>query len=109
MADRQTESRPLPRRFGREERIEYPRSDIVWNPRSVVLDLDDDRFAFAARSDGDLSFAAESVHGVAQQVGPHLIQLAAVRLQLRYVRTVLAADRNAFVERVSENHERVVD
>src|ERR687897_402311 len=76
--DSQPEPGPGPDIFGRVERLEDVDLRHTRYPRSVVDDLDDYTRAFHVRPDGDASASVHSVYGVVDQVGPYLVQLAAV-------------------------------
>src|SRR5215208_1583882 len=76
--DCQPEPRPGPDILGRVERLEDVDLCRTRYPRSVVGDLDDYTRAFHVRPDGDASASVHSVYGIVDQVGPYLVQLAAV-------------------------------
>src|SRR5215211_3419911 len=76
--DSQPESGSGSNIFGRVKRLEDVDLRRTWYPRSVVDDLDDHTRAFHVRPDGDTSASVHRVNGVVDQVGPYLVQLAAV-------------------------------
>src|SRR2546422_3201716 len=53
LGDGQAEAGALPRRLGREERIEDPPENLVRNPRALVLELHLDVVTDGARADGE--------------------------------------------------------
>ena len=102
--DRQPEARAL--RLGREKRTEDALEIVRRDARTVVSDLDHDlrrqRLAFArrlllagddGRADVDVSFAAERLEGVGEQVREELPQLVRVGEQIRHVRDTCRSDR----------------
>ena len=53
--------------------------------------------------------AVHRVDGVVDQVGPHLVELAGVRLDRRHVGAVVAHHRDAVAELVAEHHQRALE
>src|SRR5215218_7097176 len=100
--DCQPEPRPGPDILGRVERLEDVDLCRTRYPRSVVGDLDDHTRAFHVRPDGDASASVHSVYGVVDQVGPYLVQLAAVPRYPGQVFLVLSDQRDVLQPRLED-------
>ncbi len=109
IARREPEAGALARGLRREERVEDARLRVLGDAWAVVLDLDDHGVAVASGPDRDVAGAAHRVHGVVEEVRPDLVQLAAVGVDRRDVRTVVAFDLDPDLQLVAQDHEGVVD
>ncbi len=84
--DVEAEARTLPRRLGREERIEDPVADLGGNAGSVVGDPHDDRAGLAPGRDLDPARLGDGVERVVDQVPPDLVELAGEPADAREIR-----------------------
>src|SRR5215813_13923623 len=65
--------------LGGEKWLEHPRLDVRGNSRSVVRDFNYQLVVLQAGADADFAGAFYGVDGVINEIGPHLIEFAAVR------------------------------
>ena len=70
--------------FRGEKRLEQVRLDIRRNAGTVVHDFDDELIIFQAGADADFPGAIDRMNGVVDEVGPDLIELAAVSHDARH-------------------------
>src|SRR5215216_3705631 len=98
----QPEPGPRPGIFGRVERLEDVDLRRTRYPRSIVDDLDDHTRAFHVRPDGDTSASVHRVYGVVDQIGPYLVQLAAVPRYPGQVFLVLPQQRDVLQPRLED-------
>src|SRR2546425_8484284 len=84
VANDQAKAGPCADRFGGEEWLEHARLDVRRNARTVVHDFDDQLVVFQACADTDFAGALYGVDRVIDQVGPHLIEFAAVSHNTRH-------------------------
>ena len=79
VADRQPQARPLADRLGREERVEYPRQDLLRDAAAVVRQLQNHLVAPRPGLDLDPPGAPprglDRLHGVDQEIQDHLVDL----------------------------------
>src|SRR6185369_14345761 len=80
LADREAEAGSLPRRLGREERIEDLGLSPFLDPRAGIFDLHHDGFLqpFLPRSNGQRPAAGHRVNGVDEQIDEDLLELVPV-------------------------------
>ena len=78
-------------------------------PEPGVADLDQHAIAVAGRADRQGPFAAHGVDGVVDDVGPHLVQLAAPGADLGEGAVVVTDDRHALLELVGQDHQRALE
>src|SRR5262249_54875681 len=109
VTQRETKTRPLARFLRREERVEDPTLNLLRDARPVVLDFDNHPAPLAAGPDNDLAGAVHRVDCVDEEIGPYLIQHAAVGLYSGHVRAVVATNGDAILELVAQHHEGVVE
>src|SRR5512146_2455710 len=109
VADREPEPGAFAGGLGREEWIEDPRFDRIRYSGPIVFDLDHGPVVQSPSSHDDRSRAIDRIDGVAQQVGPDLVEFRAVRLELGHIRTVVAADLDTGRQSASQHPEGVVD
>src|SRR5215472_13891106 len=62
--------------LGSEERLENMLENLARNARSVIDDLDQHAIQFPCCADAQLAFPVHRVHGVIDEVRPHLVELA---------------------------------
>ena len=85
VADVQAQSRALPDLLGREERIEDAALEFGRDSRSGVTDLDQHTIPVPAGADGQRALAVHGIDGVVDDVGPYLVELAALGADLGQV------------------------
>src|SRR5213593_1646658 len=78
LGDGQAEAGALPLRLGREERIEDPPENLVWDPRPLVLELHLDVVTEGARADGETAAAVHRLEPVRGDAEEHLTDLPLV-------------------------------
>src|SRR6058998_2414386 len=78
IADHKTEACPGPNTFGREERLEHVRLNIGRDARAVVHNLDNDLIVFERSTYANFAFPIDSADGVINEIGPDLVELAAM-------------------------------
>ena len=64
--------------LGGEERFEDARLNLWRNPRSRISDLNHRTVAFQKGLDAQFAFAVHGIDGIVDDVGPHLVKLAAI-------------------------------
>ncbi len=69
----EAETGPLARFLGGEEAVKDPPLNLFRNARPSVIDFHHNPVAFIAGAQHDLALAVYGVHGVVDQIGPHLI------------------------------------
>ena len=104
--DIQSKAGSLAHTFCREKRLEDVRLHFERDARAVVRDFHKHVFIFASGADGKLSIFFHSIDGIVDQVGPDLIELAAVGHHFRQVWGVLPLDGNAALQFVMHDGER---
>src|SRR5215203_1159673 len=92
--DVQPEPGPGADLLGRIERLEDMALRLARYPRPVVDHLDHDTPVIYIRPQDDTTASIHGVYRVVDEVGPHLVQLAAASLYLREVFLVLAPQRD---------------
>jgi hypothetical protein len=91
--DVQAQPRTLTDVLGGVERLKDAISHLVRYSGTAVRDLDDDESFVAKRPYPDPPMPIHGVRCVVNKADPHLIELAAVRLDRRQVLLILARDR----------------
>ena len=78
----ETESRTFADILRSKKRLEDARLNVCRNPGPVVCDLHHNAIAFAVCTDRDspVAVTVESIDRIIEQIGPDLIQLAAIRI-----------------------------
>src|SRR5215217_1304143 len=100
--DSQPQPWPRPDILGRVERLEDVDLRLARYPTAVINYLDYHARAFHVRPDSDASASVHSVYGVVDQVGPYLIQLAAVPRYPGQVFLVLPDQRDVLQPRLED-------
>ena len=107
-ADHQTQARSRPNSFGGVERLEDMRLHFGRNAAAVVGNLHDHLVVIQERSDTDFSRPFDRVNGVVEQIGPHLVEFAAVSQDARNRAIILARDRH-LLEFMAKHRQRVLE
>src|SRR5258708_5581286 len=92
--------------FGGEKRLKNARLNVGRNAGTVVGDLHEDEIVLAGRSDAELAVVAHGIGGVVYQVGPHLVEFAAIGHDLWQVRRVVARHGDAALQLVMHDGQR---
>lgn len=82
--------------FRRGKRFEQMRLDFGRNPRTVVYDFNDELIVFQASANAGFSDAVDRVNGVVDEIGPDLIEFAAVSHDARHGAIERANERHVF-------------
>jgi hypothetical protein len=106
--DRQPQPRPLPARFGGEERFEQARAHLFRDAGPVVDHPDHHPVRHLVGLDRDLTLAIEGLNCVVDQVRPHLIELVDVYGNTRDC-AVSARDRYTMRQEVVQELHRLLD
>jgi hypothetical protein len=104
--DDETQPGALTDRRGGEVRIEYPLTQVAGDSRTGVGDVDEQAGALGAGGQRQSSTARHRVDGVGDQVGPHLVQLAAPGGHRRKPRVEAADHLHPRAEALAENRQR---
>src|SRR2546425_6015914 len=64
--------------FRGKKRFEHVRLHLRWNARAVIDDFDDQLIVFQRSADADLPGAIDGMNRVIDQVGPNLVEFAAI-------------------------------
>src|SRR5450759_2314789 len=122
--DVEPQATPRPDVLGREEGLEDPGADVLWNPGPRVAHLDADArsdgrpgprqslgVGLRITPDGDLEHAtsAHRVRRIDDQVRPDLVELAAEGFDARPSGRVRAADLDPCLQAWAQHHERALD
>src|SRR6266849_9350191 len=99
-ADVQAEARSAADVLRREERLEDPRLDLRRDAWPIVGDLDQDADVLPGGADSQVSLAVHRVDGIVDEIGPDLVELAAVRVDTGQAPIVLARHADAGLELV---------
>ena len=104
------ESKPSagPDGLGREKRLEEMRLQIRRNAGAVIHDFNDKLVVFEAGANADFSRAVNRVNGVVDEIGPNLIEFAAVSHDGRHGAIERARHRHVF-QFVAENSQGALD
>ena len=94
----QTQTGALATRFRGETCFEDPLLQFWRNAGPVVLNLNHHPPIIGTGAQDDLTLAIHCVRGVLDQVGPDLIEFAAIRHDLREIRSILLSDADALFE-----------
>jgi hypothetical protein len=94
VADIQSQTCPATDRFGRKEGIENFGLNILGNPWPIICNLHHHRGIVLARPQDKLTPALHGIDGVVNDVGPDLIQLAAISLDTGQIFGILPAHGN---------------
>src|SRR5579864_2975094 len=86
-----------------EERLEDARLNLGWNALAIVDDLHQHVVAFDHRADLEFALSLHRVGGIVDQVGPHLVQFAAIGRNARQIRIVVADHRDSAFEFVRQH------
>ena len=105
----EAQARPLAHRFGGEERIEDLAGEVGGNARTVIADLDHDASPSRAGADGEDATPLHRIDRVVDQVGPHLIELATVRIDTGEVLVVIALHADTLLPFVTQDRQGVVE
>ena len=108
VGDVQPEPGAAARRLGRVEGLEDPLADLRGHPRPVVTDLDDHVAVAREGADLDPAVAAHRIDRVVEDVRPHLVELAAERLDRRQPGLVVAHDLDPALELGAQDDQRVL-
>src|SRR5262245_41742094 len=84
IANNQSETRAGADRFGREKRFEHTRLDLSRNAGAVVHDFHDELIVVKRSAHTYLSRAIDGGDGVIQQIGPDLVEFAAISQDARH-------------------------
>src|SRR4051812_263979 len=93
--------------LGGEEWLEDAAFDIVRDAGAVVDYFDAGTVAVAGGAYGELAVSIHGVGGVGDQVGPDLVELAAVRADFGQGAVVLADDLDAVFQAMAQHHQSV--
>ena len=107
--DVEAETGALADLLGREEGLERALGDLGRHARPGVGDLHDDAGVVGARAHGQHALPVHRVDGVVDEVGPHLVELADVRLDRRHARGVLAPHLDPVAELVRQHGDGAVE
>src|SRR5262249_16132964 len=105
----ETQTRPLADFLRRKKRIEDTRPNLFRYSRAAVSNFNNEKVDLAENSNAQLALSIHRVDRVVDQVGPHLIQFAAVGAHAGKIRLVVALDRDALFQAVAEDLQRVLD
>jgi len=87
----EAQARPLADRLGGEERLKQPRLNLRRDTRTAVSELDQRVVALTARGNDKVATALHGVDRIVDNIGPYLIELAAVRLKTGQASIVFAS------------------
>ena len=82
--------------FGGEEWLEHVRLDVRGNAGTVIHDFNDQLIVLAAGADANFAGAMDRVDGVVNEIGPNLIEFAAVSHDARDGAIERPAERHVF-------------
>lgn len=83
-----------------EEGIENALLHVRRNAGAIVADFHDGAIQLVKRANPELAFAVHGVNGIINEIGPHLIELAAVGTDARELRIVIADHCDAIFRRL---------
>src|SRR5579883_1795956 len=96
----EAETRAVADALGGEEGLEDARLNVFWDTGTIVGDFDDDFIALADDAEAERAFIVHSVGSVVDEIGPDLIEFAAVGGDLGNVGSEIADHGDALAELV---------
>src|SRR5438034_5976164 len=108
VADDETQASAGADGFRGEKRLEHPSLHLRRNAGAIIHDFDDYLVVFQARADTDFAGAVYGDDGVINQIGPHLIEFAAISRNARH-RAIKRPNQRHVFQFVTEHGQSALD
>src|SRR5580700_7822560 len=95
--------------FCGEKGVEDAGLNFGGNAGTVIANFDDGIVEFARGVDSEFTFAIHGIDGVVNEVGPDLIEFAAIATNARQVGSVFTDNGDAGFQSVAKNFQRVLE
>src|SRR5664280_1730651 len=104
----QPQTGPFPYSLGSEERFEDARLNVRRDPRPRISNLDHGTVSFQKGFDSQFTLPVHGIDGVVDDVGPYLVELAAIGVNQQRCGMVIALDGYGFFQLVGHDGQSIL-